>query len=384
MMRIRPMNRRERAVTGEVRVGTSTKQLVRRVAPKHIIVIRHRDIDEMAATAIIAAKVKAVINAEPSMTGRYPITGAKLLLDAGIPIVDIDPNDFERFADGMEVTIQNGGIRTKDGGFLAACRPFTMDDWVRLSAEAERNLGRQLNDFIDNTLQYAGREKEFVIRPLPLPPLSTPIEGRHVLIVVRGVGYKEDLQAIREYIEDYRPVLIGVDGGADALLECGFRPHMIVGDMDSVTDEALLSGAEIVVHAYPDGTAPGLARARSVGLERVHLVPAPGTSEDIAMLIAYERQAELIVTLGAHSHMIDFLQKGRPGMASTMLVRMKIGAKLIDAKGVSKLYNRPPKLRQLWILPAAALFPLGMLGLIHPGFRRVADLLWLYVKLSMS
>ena len=135
-------------------------------------------------------------------------------------------------------------------------------------------------------------------------------------------------------------MLIGVDGGADALLDALASPDLIFGDMDSITDRALRSGAELIVHAFPDGTAPGMARIRELDLE-ASVIRAPGTSEDIAMLLAYEQQAELIITLGTHTHMIDFLEKGRKGTASTMLVRMKIGGKLIDAKGVSKLYSLP-------------------------------------------
>ena len=209
------------------------------------------------------------------------------------------------------------------------------------------------------------------------------MSGKHVVVVVRGSGYKNDLQAIKDYIEDYKPIMIGVDGGADALLEYGYIPDLIIGDMDSITDEALLRGKEILVHAYPDGRAPGMCRIEALGLEAKRLA-SYGTSEDVAMLLAFEQKAELIVTLGTHTHMIDFLEKGRKGMSSTILVRMKIGGKLVDAKGVSKLYHRPMRWRNLWVVPAAALFPLMMLGLIHPGIRHYANVILAYVKLSVE
>jgi uncharacterized membrane-anchored protein len=376
-------------VAGKIRKGSSTKQLLRTIKPRQVIVIRHRDVDDMAAAGMIDAKVKAVINAERSISGEYPVSGALSLLQSGIPVYEIEPAEFERFQDGMTVIIDESAgaqaeirIRELPGLRIPAVR-LTEDAWERAHRKAENNLERQLSDFIDNTLQYASREKRFVLDPLPIPPIGVRMAGRHVLVVVRGSGYKSDLLAIKDYIKDYKPVLIGLDGGADALMESGYTPDLIVGDMDSVSDRALQCGAEIIVHAYPDGRAPGMKRIEALGLEASKL-PAPGTSEDVAMLIAYEKKAELIVTLGAHTHMIDFLQKGRKGMSSTMLVRMKIGSRLIDAKGVSKLYPRRTRLRNVLVVPAAACFPLLMLAMIHPGARRMMETIWLYLKLTLT
>ncbi|GFR36801.1 thiamin pyrophosphokinase [Insulibacter thermoxylanivorax] len=372
----------KRTVKGRVRVGRKTKQLIPKLAPRSIVVLSHENLDEVAADGLIAAKVKAVINAARTMNGTYPLEGPKRLLLSGIPIVEIAAEDFTKFRDGMAVMITDEHVMLEDGRKIP-CKPFTEEAWEAGTKLAMQNVSRQLGAFIENTLRYADREKEFFIRPLQLPPIRTPISGRHAVVVVRGKGYRDDLYAIRDYIEDYKPVLIGVDGGADALLDCGLRPDLIFGDMDSITDRALRSGAELIVHAFPDGTAPGMARIQELELE-ASVIRAPGTSEDIAMLLAYEQQAELIVTLGTHTHMIDFLEKGRKGMASTMLVRMKIGGKLIDAKGVSKLYSRPYKLRRLWYIPAAALFPVLMLSFVHPGVRHMIDVIWLYVKLSLG
>lgn len=371
-----------RTVKGRVRVGRKTKQLIPRLAPRSIVVLQHENLDEVAADGLIAAKVKAVINAARTMNGTYPLEGPKRLLLSGIPIVEIAAEDFTLFKDGMAVKITDEHVMLEDGRKIP-CTPFTEETWEAGTKLAMQNVSRQLGAFIENTLRYADREKEFFIRPLQLPPIRTSISGRHAVIVVRGKGYRDDLYAIRDYIEDYKPVLIGVDGGADALLDCGLSPDLIFGDMDSITDRALRSGAELIVHAFPDGTAPGMARIRELDLE-ASVIRAPGTSEDIAMLLAYEQQAELIITLGTHTHMIDFLEKGRKGMASTMLVRMKIGGKLIDAKGVSKLYSRPYKLRRLWYIPAAALFPVLMLSFVHPGIRHMIEVIWLYVKLTLG
>lgn len=369
-------------VKGIVRIGRKTKQLIPQLAPRQIVALQHENLDEVAAEGLIAAKVKAVINAASTMNGKYPLEGPKLLLLHGIPIVEINEQDFMQLQDNGEVIVTEQMIKLADGRQLR-CKPFTEKDWEAKTKTALANVGKQLNDFIENTLHYAGKEKDFFIAPLPIPPLKTSMAGKHALIVVRGKGCREDLAAIRDYIEDYRPVLIGVDGGADALLDNGYKPDLIFGDMDSITDRALQCGAELVVHAFLDGHAPGMQRIEQLGL-RAKQIAAPGTSEDIAMLLAYERKAELIVTLGTHTHMIDFLEKGRKGMASTMLVRMKIGGKLVDAKGVSKLYSRPLKLRRLWYIPVAAMFPVLMLGLVHPGVRHFFDVIWLYLKLSLT
>ena len=371
---------RNNVIQGKCRANSSTKQLLKTIEAKEIAVIKHEDLDEMGALGLIEAKVKAVINAAPTMTGKYPAHGAIALLRAGIPIFEISAHHFPLFACPTVVSIR--GNRIVADHFSVPCRRFTYSDWQKLNEKAQENLGPMLSDFIDNTLNYARSEKQFVIRPLELPPLKTDMKDKHVVVVVRGRGYKNDLRAIKNYIEDYKPVLIGVDGGADALLEYGFTPDLIVGDMDSVSDDALTVVKERIVHAYPDGRAPGMRRIKELGLQ-AKVVAAPGTSEDLAMLIAYEKEAELIVTLGTHTHMIDFLEKGRKGMSSTMLVRMKIGGKLVDAKGVSKLYQRPPKLRNLWVIPVAGLFPLAMLGLIHPGFRSLLGLFKIYVKMMI-
>jgi len=371
-----------KSIRGIARVGRKTKKLLPSLQPRSIVVLQHENLDEVAAEGLISAKVKAVINAAVTMNGHYPLDGPKRLLLSGIPIVEIAAEDFSSFDDGMEIEITDEAVYMKDGRMIR-CTPFTEQVWEARTKMAMQRVSGQLEDFIENTLYYASKEKDFFIRPLRIPPLHTTISGRHAVIVVRGKGCREDLQAIRDYIEDYKPVLIGVDGGADALIDSGFRPDLIFGDMDSITDDALRCGAEIVVHAFPDGRAPGMQRIEQLGLAASKLA-APGTSEDIAMLLAYERKAELIVTLGTHTHMIDFLEKGRRGMASTMLVRMKIGSKLIDAKGVSKLYSRPYKLRKLWFIPAAAMFPVLMLGLVHPGVRQLVDMLWIYVKLSVG
>ncbi|NLA59254.1 MAG: hypothetical protein GX855_10195 [Firmicutes bacterium] len=369
-------------VQGTARVDHKTKELIKRLRPGDIAVIDHADLDEVAAQSLLEAKVKAVVNAQPFSTGRYPNLGPQLLAKYGIVLVDrAGPEVMERIREGEQIRIVDNRIENLGGELLAEGTILTEAMIRRQLAEAQSNLTSLADEFIDNTLEFARREKGFILGDVDFPPLATQIAGRHVVVVVRGHNYRADLFALRSYIAEVKPVLIGVDGGADALLEMGRRPDLIVGDMDSVSDEALQSGAEIVVHAYPDGRAPGLGRVQELGLT-AKTVAAPGTSEDIALLLAYELGAALIVAVGTHSNMIDFLEKGRPGMASTFLVRLKVGSVLVDARGVSELYKTKPGHRHLLQVMIAAALPLALLVMLSSPVRQVLRLILLQVRLA--
>jgi uncharacterized membrane-anchored protein len=203
-------------------------------------------------------------------------------------------------------------------------------------------------------MEYLKQERDLLLDGVGVPAVETPIAGRHCLIVVRGYDYKADLDVLRPYIREFKPVLIGVDGGADALVEAGYTPDMIIGDMDSVSDDVLRCGAEVIVHAYPDGRAPGLARVNQLGVAALTF-PAAATSEDLALLLADEKGASLIVAVGTHWTLVEFLDKGRAGMASTFLTRLKVGGKLVDAKGVSRLYRQTISGSSLLLLVLSAL-----------------------------
>lgn len=368
--------------TGVIAADRKTKQLCKRLHPHHIAVIDHPDVDEMAARSLLEAGTRVVVNLSAFMTGQYPAEGARLLLRAGVALYEAEREPAEPTAleawNGQFAAIREGSLylkRKAQWELALSLRHVTVEAVLGKWAEAQSRLDDTLSLFIDNTLMYANKEKDLFLKPLCPMPLRTRLEKRHVVVVVRGKHYKEDLQTLSSYIRECRPVLIGVDGGADALLQAGYKPDLIVGDMDSISDKALLCGAEIVVHAFVDGLAPGKTRVEQLGVAH-HVLPAPGTSEDVAMLLAYEKKAELIVTIGAHTNMIDFLEKGRKGMASTLLVRTKIGSRLIDAKGVSQLYQ-PTGSWKLWgWCMAAMLLPVTAALMIHPIARHAAQMLW--------
>lgn len=345
-------------VAGPARVDPRTKGLTKRLKPGDIAVIDHLDLDRVSAEALVACQPAAVLNAARSTSGRYPNLGPEILIGAGIPLVDDLGADVMSLTEGHRLRVVDGSVF--DGETLVAEGVTQTAETVAAAMEEARaGLSVQLESFAANTMDYLRRERDLLLDGVGVPEISTHIDGRQVLIVVRGYHYKEDLVTLRPYIREYRPVLIGVDGGADAILDAGWRPDMIVGDMDSVSDRALTCGAEVIVHAYRDGRAPGLARVEQLDVPHV-VFPATGTSEDVAMLLADDKGAELIVAVGTHATLVEFLDKGRSGMASTFLTRLRVGSKLVDAKGVSRLYRNRISNVQLTLLVLAGLLALGV------------------------
>ena len=340
-------------VVGIARVDRRTKTLVKRLDPGDIAVIDHADLDRVSADELIACKVSAVVNAAKSITGRYPNLGPRMLIDAGIPLVDDAGREImTRITEGDQLRLDGANLYKNDQ-VIAKGTQQTDGTVTAALDEAKQGISTQIDSFAANTLEFLRRERNLVTDGIEAPKLRTKMDGRQVLVVVRGYRYREDLRTLRPYIREYRPVLVAVDGGAEALLEEGYRPQMIIGDMDSVTDEALASGAELVVHAYPDGRAPGMARVNKLGLTAVPL-PAPGTSEDVALLLADACGASLIAVVGTHFSVEEFLDKGRPGMASTFLTQLRVGGKVVNARGVHQLYQSRISGWSLLILVLAA------------------------------
>ncbi|MBK5221489.1 MAG: hypothetical protein JJE52_01150 [Acidimicrobiia bacterium] len=344
-------------VEGPARGGRRTKELVSRIQPGDIAIIDHEDLDPVAAETLLKAGVHAVVNAAASVSGRYPNRGPLILAAAGVVIVDrVGSHLLDVVKDGQSITIHGGEVHV-EGEIVGRGVPQTVATLTAAIEDARQTMGAELTRFAENTLGYIQEESHLLLDQLELPDIRTDMAGRQALIVVRGSDYHDDLEMLRRggYMNEMRPVLIGVDGGADALLEMGLTPDVIIGDFDSVSEIALRTGAELIVHAYRDGRAPGATRLEDLGLEYL-TIRSEGTSEDIAMLLAWERGVELIVAVGTHSSMSDFLDKGRAGMASTFLVRLKVGPILVDAKGVSRLYRHQVRKRDLGMLVMAALF----------------------------
>jgi uncharacterized membrane-anchored protein len=362
-MRLATLRRSRRSeglpgITGVARLDRRTKDLTKRLRPGDIAVVDHVDIDRVSADALVTCKVAAVVNAGPSISGRYPNLGPEILLAAGIPLLDrVGTDVFAQVREG-DVLRVDGDTAYVGERVVAKGTPQDPESIEAAMAEARAGLHTQLEAFAANTMEYLLKERALLLDGIGVPDVRTDFAGRHTLVVVRGYDYREDLAVLRPYIREYRPILVGVDGGADALLEAGYTPDVIVGDMDSVTDDTLRCGAEVVVHAYADGRAPGLQRVQDLGVAAV-VFPAAGTSEDVALLLADEKGASLIVAVGTHATLVEFLDKGRQGMASTFLTRLRVGGKLVDAKGVSRLYRRRISTLSLVLLVASTLIAMA-------------------------
>jgi uncharacterized membrane-anchored protein len=357
-------------VRGRARLGRRTKDLVKRLAPGDIAVIDHAELDRVSAEELVAAGAQVVVNVSPSASGRFPNPGPLELVRAGVRLIDAPGAPlFEELVDGELIEIEAGEI-WRDGTRVVVGQELHEAELAAVVAEQQSRVTQALEAFADNTLRHLRDEGSALAGGIDFPPLRTRFRDRHTLVIARGPGYKRDLRIVRSYIRDFKPVLVAVDGGADALLEVGLRPDVIVGDFDSVSDDAIRSGSELLVHAYRDGSAPGAARLDALGVP-YETVSAPGISEDIALQLAHDRGAELIVAVGTHFNLVEFLERDRAGMASTFVTRLKVGEVLVDAKGVSRLVSRRVGAWPLLVFAAAGAATIVVAVLVSPALRNV-------------
>ena len=376
-------DRPDAPIEGTARLGERTKHLVKRLRPGDVAVIDHVNIDRIAAEELIDAGVAAVLNASPSSNGKYPNAGPLMLTRAGIRVVDAPGAGlFELLRDGDRLTIDGGSVRIADREVLRG-RVLSEPELELQLVEQRQRIDEALAEFAENTVAHVREETDLLTGSIDFPPIRASFRDRQVLIVVRGERHRRDLKALRAYIRDVRPLIVAVDGGADGVLEAGLKPDVILGDMDSASDAALECGAELIVHAYPDGRAPGCARLIEAGLPHT-VVPAAGTSEDVAMLMAFEKGAALIVSVGAHFNLIEFLDRKRGGMSSTFLTRLRIGERLVDAKGVSRLYRPSSTLAPVAMFVAVFLVLLTILIITSPALNDVFNLVWLKIRIWLG
>jgi uncharacterized membrane-anchored protein len=371
-------------VVGTARLGGRTKHLVKRLHPGDVAVIDHVNVDRIAAEELIACGVTGVLNASPSSDGKYPNAGPLMLARAGIRLVDApEAPVFDLLRDGQQVTLDGEGAVLVGEKEVLRGRVLGVAELERQLAAQRERIDEVLAEFAENTVEHVRQETDILTGAIDFPPTRVSFRDRHVLIVVRGERHRRDLKALRTYIRDVRPLIVAVDGGADGVLEAGLKPDVILGDMDSASDASLSCGAELIVHAYPDGRAPGRERLDEMGLP-YKLVPAAGTSEDVAMLMAHEKGADLIVSVGAHFNLIEFLDRKRGGMSSTFLTRLRIGEKLVDAKGVSRLYRPSSTLMPLIFFVVAFFVLVTILIITSPALNDVFELFWLKVRIWLG
>ena len=366
-------------LTGHAKLDRRTKNLVKRLSADDIAIIDHTDLDRVSAEELAESGVRVVVNVAPSQSGRFPNPGPLALVRAGVRLIDVASADlFENVHEGELLTVRGAGLY-RNGTCLASGRVLGERELERMLGEQRGRVTEALEAFADNTMRYLREEGKLLAEGIDFPGLDTRFRDRHALVVARGPGYKRDLRMVKPYIRDFKPVLIAVDGGADALLEAGYSPDVIVGDMDSVSDNALQCGAELLVHAYRDGAAPGEERAQKLGVS-YQTARATGISEDLALLLAYEKGSELIVAVGTHFNLIEFLERNRDGMSSTFITRLKVGEILIDAKGVSRLASRQVGIWPLFLLALAGLAAIAVAILVSPALRHVIEYLALRLR----
>ncbi|MDQ3794014.1 MAG: putative cytokinetic ring protein SteA [Actinomycetota bacterium] len=372
-------------LSGRAILATKTKEILPQLDAVTIPVLDHENLDRITAETLVEAGVNAVVNAAGSATGDYPNMGPFILARAGVYILDgVGRKIFERLSTGDEIELRGDGVY-KDGELVAVGEHLDEEAAERRLRESREVVGAALEIFAQNTVEFMRHEQDLLFSRLEVPKdLARGMRGRQVLVVVRGYDYRQDLAALRTYLREVRPFIIGVDGGADALLEAGWKPDLVFGDMDSVSPEGLRLSDRVLVHAYPDGEAPGLERIKEAGIEGAATLPAPGLSEDVAILIAEQSGAELIVAVGTHVGLVEFLDKGRKGASSTFLTRLKVGPRLVDAKGVSKLYPARVSVWQLVALVVAGLVAVSAIVFSSNSLADIFQVLAIKLRLLLG
>jgi uncharacterized membrane-anchored protein len=341
-------------LAGIARVDRNTDALLRRVRRGEIAVLDQIDLDRTTADTLIEARVGGVINASPSISGRFPNLGPEALVSAGVMLVDaVGADALRTITDGSRIRVHEGVIYLGD---TAVCRGVeqTPDTVADAMVGAKAGMAHQLEAFSANTTEFMRRERALLLDGVGVPDVEVDIRGRQVLVVAGGAATPAELTKLRHYIGEYRPLLVGVGAGADALWNDGRTPDLIIGDPAEISNEALTCGADVVVPAFADGHAPGLHRVQDLGAGAVTF-PGSANPEDLALLLVHHHGAELIVTVGLSASMAEFLDRGRSGSnASTFLTRLRLGADVVDSRALLALYRHQVSFGAIALLVGAA------------------------------
>jgi len=356
------------AVEAPARVDERTRDILTRIRPGEIAVIDHEDLDRKTAEDLVRARVAAVVNASDTVSGRYPNMGPLLLVVAGIPLVDGCGRDLlQSVEEGVDVRVAGGNVYVA-GKAVAHGSVQTIDSLESKLEEAKHHLAVELQAFAESTIEFLREERDLPIEGVSTPDSRVDFDGRQCVVVVRNYDWRQDLEVLLPYIRDRKPVLIGVDGGADALREAGLRPDIIIGDPNSVGADTLTCGAELVVHAGAEARPGGVGRLEDLGIAYATFT-SRGTAADAAMLLAYEKGAELVVAVGTQASPVEFIERGTAGAATSLLTRMRVGPVLADAKAVQRLYQPGLRPRHLAALIAAAILTLLVVVAISQPFQ---------------
>jgi uncharacterized membrane-anchored protein len=326
-------------VVGTARVDRDIDRLLRRVEPGDIVVLDALDLDRATADALVDANIAGVVNASPSISGRYPNLGPEVLVSNGVVLIDEAGLEvFKKIKDGAKIRLHNGGVYSGDRRLILGTER-TDQEIVDKMHEAKSGLVAHLEAFAGNTIEFIRSESPLLIDGVGIPDIDVDLYRRHVVVVAEEPNAADDLKSLKPFIKEYQPVLIGVGSGADVLRKAGYRPQLIVGDPEKMSVEVLKSGAQVVLPADADGHAPGLERIQDLGVGAMTF-PAAGSAADLALLLADHHGASLIVTAGHTASIEEFFDRTRQqSNPSTFLTRLKVGEKLVDAKAVATLYR---------------------------------------------
>ncbi len=361
-------------LTGIARVDRNTRRLLKRVGPGDIVVLDETDLDRLTADRLVESGVVAVVNAAPSISGRYPNLGPEVLVANGILLIDaVSPDLFGRIKDGTRVRVHEGVVYADK---LTKKEPETLFEGMVLTdaavaermIEARMGLVDHLEAFAGNTIEFIRTESALLIDGLGVPKLELSMRQRHVVVVADGPEHREDLAALKPFIKEYLPILVGVGRGADTLVRAGYRPDLIVGDPEEITSRTLECGAEVILPADTDGHAKGLERIQDLGIGATTF-PSSGSAADLALLLADHHGAAMIVTVGAAAALDDFFDRSRrQSNPATFLTRLKIGPKLVDAKAVATLYRHRSSMWAVALVVLAALTAMIVAAMVaHAG-----------------
>ena len=361
-------------VVGIARVDRRTTAVLSRVRPGDVAVIDEIDLDRVVAQALVDAGAAAVVNASASISGRYPSLGPEVLTSAGVVLVDeVGPAVFDRLKDGRSVRVDDGVVYVDDEP-VASGRSLGLEDVHALMEEARVGLATQLHGFSHNASEFLRREPDLLLHGSGIPPLDVPVAGRPVVVVTRDFDWEADLASVRRFVRSEDPLLVGVDAGADVLLDAGLRPALVVVGHEGlagtpggppVSDRALTSARQVLAHADPSGRLEGADRLDRLGV-RSQRMAAAGTSTDVALLVVHALGAEVIVSVGSHPGLEEFLDRQQSGLASTFLTRLKVGPRLVEAGAVPLLYRGRTSTWRLGLLVLVALLALAAAVLTTP------------------
>ncbi len=342
---------------GRVRVDARTRKLATRLEAGDIAVIDHTDLDRSTAQLLIQARPSAVLNAAPSSSGRYPNLGPRLLLEAGIPLLDDLGSDIMTLREGAEVTVDADRVLQK-GQTVATGKRATTADVEATIEKARQGLSSQVRAFTATTGEYLEREADLLLGSAGLPQLATNLEGKALLVILDDSDTKAQLRSIREWIRDTHPLVIAVEGGVLRAKEAKLSPTVIVGDMELVPEKFLRSNAELVLCQGLDGNAPGRERLNKMGVD-YQVIESSGTAVDGALLLAARSEASVIVTVGDRLTLEDFFDRGRTGMSATFFTHLRAGNRLVSAQAVAAIHRPRIRRTSIFFLILAAIIALG-------------------------